>query len=79
MTTHRKNQSAIDALQRAQADIASLADWIGCELEKFDQDKANWADVNTLESVRENLMETLSFFSCTDRDEIQRNLDELRM
>jgi len=65
------------ACRRVQADIASLADWIECELEKFDHDDVAWADVNTLEFVREHLIETLERFSDVSRLEIQRSLDEL--
>ena len=68
-----------NACRRAQADIASLTDWIECELEKLDNNKVAWADVNTLEFVREHLIETLERFSGISQTEIKRNLDELHM
>ena len=78
MATAPNNQRMIDAFKRAQADIASLADWIECELEKND-DEVTWASVGSLEHVREQLMETLAFFSGFEKSEIQRSLDELHM
>jgi len=80
MATAPNKQRMMDAFKRAQADIASLADWIECELEKFDRDdEVTWASVGSLESVREQLVETLAFFSGVDQSEIQRSLDELHM
>ena len=79
MTTQPNTQRMMDALKRAQTDIASLADWIECELEKQDGQNVTWASVGSLEHVRENLIETLAFFSGVDQPEIQRSLDELRM
>jgi len=79
MTTQNNKQPVCDALKRARADIASLTDWIECELEKHDGDEVAWADVNTLEFVREHLVETLERFSGVSRAEIQRSLDELHM
>jgi hypothetical protein len=80
MTTQNNPQRMMDAFKRAQADIASLADWIECELEKYDDDgEVTWASVGSLEHVRENLIETLAFFSGVEQSEIKRSLDELHM
>jgi hypothetical protein len=79
MTTNTNKKSILAACTRAQADIASLADWIECELEKYDDDAVTWADLNTLESTRECLMEALASFSGVTLPEIQSNLDELHM
>jgi len=80
MATAPNKQRMMDAFKRAQADIASLADWIECELEKFeDDDEISWASVGSLEHVREQLLETLAFFSGVEQAEIQRSLDELHM
>ena len=79
MATTSNQQPMMDAFRRAQSDIASLADWIECELEKHDGQEVTWASVGSLEHVREQLIEVLAFFSGTDPSEIQRNLDELRM
>ncbi len=78
MATTPNTQHMMDAFRRTQADIASLADWIESELEKYaDGDEVTWASVGSLEHVRENLIETLAFFSGVARSEIQRGLDEL--
>ncbi len=79
MTTTSNTQYMTDALNRVRADIASLADWIECELEKDGDDEVTWASVGSLEHVRENLIETLAFFSGVEQSEIQRSLDELHM
>ena len=79
MATPQNTQRMLDALKRARADVASLADWIECELDKEAEDEATWASVGTLEHVRENLIETLAFFSGVEQSEIQRSLDELHM
>ena len=80
MATAPNKQRMTDAFKRAQADIASLTDWIECEQQKFENDdEVSWASVGSLESVREQLLETLAFFSGVDQAEIQRSLDELHM
>ena len=79
MTAQNNTQRMMDAFKLAQADIASLADWIECELEKYEDDEVTWASVGSLEHVRENLIETLAFFSGVEQSEIQRSLDELHM
>ena len=78
-TQNNNTQRMMDAFKRAQADIASLADWIECELEKYDDGEVTWASIGSLEHVRENLIETLAFFSGVEQSEIKRSLDELRM
>ena len=77
MATQPNTKRMMDAFKRAQADIASLADWIECELEKYDDGEVTWASIGSLEHVRENLIETLAFFSGVEQSEIQRSLDEL--
>jgi len=79
MATQNNTQRMMDAFKRAQADIASLADWIECELEKDSDDEITWASVNALEHVRESLIETLAMFSGVEQTEIKRSLDELHM
>jgi len=71
------SQHLTQAFRRAEADIASLADWIECELDKHDDAEVTYASLNTLESVRDSLIETLSLFSGVKPAEIQRSLDEL--
>jgi len=77
VTTQKNKQPVIDALMRARADVASLTDWLECELQKQTDEDVTWATVGTLEHVRENLIETLAFFSGIDESEIKRSLDEL--
>ena len=77
MASPQNKQHMMDAFRRAQADIASLADWIECELAKDSADEITWASVGSLEHVREDLIETLAFFSGVKQSEIQRSLDEL--
>jgi len=77
MTTNTINQNVLAAYKRARADIASLADWSDCELEKYDDAEVTWATVGSLGYIRDQLMETLESFSSVPRTEIQRNLDEL--
>jgi len=79
MATQNNKQRMMDAVKCARADIASLADWIECELDKENDDEVTWASVNSLEHVRQQLMETLAFFSGVEQSEIQRSLDELHM
>ena len=79
MATPQHKQRMMDALKRARADIASLADWIECELEKDNDEEVTWASVGSLEHVRESLVETLAMFSGVEQSEIQRSLDELHM
>ncbi len=77
MATQPNAKRMMDAFKRARADIASLADWIECELDKQDGQQITWASVGTLEHARENLIETLASFSGVEQSEIQRSLDEL--
>jgi len=79
MTTPNTTQRKMDAFKRVQAEIASMTDWIECELEKYDDAEVTWASVGSLEHVRENLIETLAFFSGFEQREIRRSLDELHM
>ncbi|HNO80365.1 MAG TPA: hypothetical protein PKN33_20145 [Phycisphaerae bacterium] len=77
MTKPQNNQPALDALKRARADVASLTDWLERELQKQTDENVTWGTVGTFEHVRDNLIETLAFFSGIDESEIKRSLDEL--
>lgn len=77
MTTQQTNPRIADGIQRARADIASLTDWLELELDKQRDAAPTWGDVNALEHVRENLIETLAFFSGVEEAQIKRSLDEL--
>lgn len=78
-TQNNNTQRMMDAFNRARSDIASLADWIECELDKQDGREVTWASVGTLGHVRQQLIEALASFSGVEQSEIQRSLDELRM
>ena len=75
------NERMMNAFRRGQAEIASLADWIECELDRADTEaergNVTWADVGVAEDTKARLIEALSRFSGVEPDEIQRNLDEL--
>ncbi|MFW5841556.1 MAG: hypothetical protein ACOCZE_13315 [Planctomycetota bacterium] len=73
-----KNNELKDAYKRAQADIASLADWIECELDKTEDKEPTWPGLGDLQHVRKNLIETLAFFSGFPEAEIQCSLDEMQ-
>ena len=77
MTTQMNKQPASDARTRALAHIASLADWIECEVQKDTDGDVAWATVNTLEDVRDQLIEVLALFARVPRTEIERSLEEL--
>ena len=77
MAAPQNARRMMDAFKRAQADIASLADWIECELDKQSADEVTWASVGSLEHVRENLIETLACLSGVEPSGIKRSLDEL--
>ena len=79
MATQSNKNQMMDALKRTRTDIASLADWLECELQKQSDEDATWATVGSLKHVREKLIETLAFFSGFEQPEIQRSLDELHM
>lgn len=79
MTTPQNTKAMMNALKRTRADIASLADFIDCELEKLDESKVTWGTLNALEYTIEHLTETLVSISCVNQPEIQRSLDELQM
>ena len=77
MTTEKNKQAALAALKRARGDVASLTDWLQMELDRQSDAEVTWATVGSLEHVRDNLIETLAFFSGVTIREIQRSLDEL--
>lgn len=72
------NQDVKTAYETAKKDIANLLGWFECELPKT-PDKIDWAHVGTLNHVKENLLETLSFLSGFEVETIKENLEETRM
>ena len=71
-------QDAQTAYQTAKKDIANLLGWFECEMAKG-QANINWVQAGTLNHVKENLLETLSFLSGFDIEAIKETLDESRM
>jgi len=58
-------------------DIANLLGWFECELQK-EPETIQWPRVGTLNHVRQNLIETLSFLSGFETREIENSLEEIR-
>ena len=79
MATQPRQKEMMASFKRARADIASMTDWLECELDaKYnDENAATWSAVGSLQYVRKNFLETLAFLSGFEESEIQRSLDEL--
>lgn len=45
MAKTENSTAAATAFRRARADVASLADWFECEMQKYDEAEVTWADV----------------------------------
>ena len=69
------NADVKTAHESAKADIANLLGWFECELDKQPAD-LNWGHVGSLSHVRTNLIETLSFISGIETDQIKDGLAE---
>lgn len=72
------NQDVKTAYETAKKDIANLLGWYECELSKT-PNKIDWAHVGTLNHVKENLLETLSFLSGFETSTIKETLEESHM
>ena len=66
------------AYQTAKNDIANLIGWFECESQK-EPETIQWLRVGTLNHVRQNLIETLSFLSGFETREIENSLEETKM
>lgn len=71
-------QEVKTAYETAKKDIANLLGWFECELAKEPKD-LNWGHTGSLNRVRQDLLETLSFLSGFDIESIKENLEESRM
>ena len=71
-------QDVKTAYETTKKDIANLLGWFECELSK-EPANINWAQVGTLNHVKENLLETLSFLSGFETSAITETLEESRM
>lgn len=70
-------EDAKTAYETAKSDIANLLGWFECELQK-EPETIQWPRVGTLNHVRQNLIETLSFLSGFETREIENSLEEIR-
>ena len=66
------------AHESTKADIANLLGWFECELDKEPAD-LNWGHVGSLNKIRRDLIETLSFMSGFDEKEIENTLEETKL
>ena len=73
------DETAEKAYTRMQAEIASLLDWLECELTKDADEEITWSSFTGLAKVKQDLKETLEFISNVPTDQIERSLDELHM
>jgi len=64
--------------QNAKSDITNLLGFFECELGKTPQE-IDWTHVGSLKHVRQNLMETLSFMSGIQVQDIEDTLEETRL
>ena len=69
------NADVKTAHESAKADIANLLGWFECELDKQPAD-LNWGHVGSLNHIRKNLVETLSFMSGIEENIITDGLAE---
>lgn len=72
------NKDVKTEYKNAKNDIANLLGWFECELEK-EPASIDWAHVGTLNKVRHDLLETLSFLSGFEKKEIENTLEETRL
>ncbi|MDH4201478.1 MAG: hypothetical protein OEV87_01115 [Phycisphaerae bacterium] len=66
------------AYNEAKTDIANLLGWFECEMQK-EPAKLNWAHIGTLNKVKCDLLETLSFLSGFSEAMIEDGLAEARI
>ena len=73
---NKKEPTAKEAYATARSDIANLLGWFECELAKRPQ-SIDWGHVGSLQKVRGDLIETLSFFSGNETKMIEESLEDL--
>ena len=71
-------QDVKTAYETAKNDIANLLGFFECELSK-ERTVVQWGWVGTLNKVKCDLIETLSFMSGISEDEIKNTLEECRI
>jgi hypothetical protein len=75
ITLKNNDEKLKNAYHDTKADIGNLFGWFECELEK-NPTSLNWGHLGSLEHVRANLIETLSFISGISEDMITDSLAE---
>ena len=78
ITLNNNDEKLKNAYHEAKTDIANLLGWFECEMQKTPE-KLNWGHVGSLNHIRENLIETLSFISGIETDQIKDSLAESRI
>jgi hypothetical protein len=78
ITLNNNDEKMKNAYTEAKSDIANLLGWFECELQK-EPAKLNWGQVGTLDEVRTELLQTLSFISGMSEDMIKDSLAEARI
>lgn len=71
-------QDANTAYTQAKTDIAILLGWFECELNKT-PGKIDWTHGGTLNKIKQDLLETLSFLSGFEVETVKESLAENRM
>jgi hypothetical protein len=71
-------QDVKTAYETAKNDIANLLGFFECELSK-EFDTLDWGHVGTLNKVKSDLLETLSFLSGFTEESIKETLEEYRI
>jgi len=77
-TLNNNEEKMKTAYTDAKADIANLLGWFECELQK-EPTNLNWGQVGTLDEVRTELLQTLSFISGMSEAMIKDSLAEARI
>ena len=78
ITLNNNEEKMKKAHAEAKADIANLLGWFDCELSK-EPEKLNWGHIGTLNKVKCDLLETLSFLSGFSEEEIKNTLEESKL
>ena len=75
ITLKNNDEKLKKAYDETKADIANLLGWFECEMDKQPAN-LNWGHVGSLEKVRGDLTETLSFISGIETNMIKDGLAE---
>jgi hypothetical protein len=78
MENRNTNETAQQAYETAIQDISHLIGWLQCELSNIPE-KIHWGHVGTLNTIRADLMEILTFKSGFDLDSLKEALEDARI